>query len=654
MAGGLERESDATGVPLGTPVREAPADHPEIHIIHLRQVLGALQVGALAFVVFCGAMFALLRDPAIGLTGALILAFLAVAVVAKKQLGRGNRQTAVVSLCTAILGASLALVPLQPGLLPTSAVTTLVATALALLYANQRALKFLMSAAWLSAVAMVLAGPLLLSLTSGQDASPFDLTFGTFSLAAAAAIALLLLWQFRARLMGALEQAHRAEAQARYDATHDPLTGLPNRTLLEALLSRRLSGTAAGASPSDPFAVLFLDLDRFKHVNDSLGHPIGDELLKVVAMRLSTCVRPEEGDTVARLSGDEFVIVLQGAAGVGVAEEVAERIQGALKRPVKLHGHELYATASIGILPDCSGYETPEEVLRDADTAMFRAKEAGKARPAVFEPSMRARAISLLRLETDLRRAVERGEFAVRYQPVVWLATGGVAGFEASARWAHPERGLLSPEQFLPLAEETGLAQDIERFVLREACRSAALWRRRFPDRFPPSVSVDLSTGFLYRPNLPDEVALALAEAGLPASALTIALPEGAIAENPESAVATLERLAALGVRLAVGGFGTGRSSLRLLHRLPVGALKIDRAFVNGAGAGDEDPAEVVRTILAVAHGLGMEVIAEGVENPEQAHSLSEMECDYALGPRFSRPVDADGAVAILAAEPVW
>ena len=629
-------------------------DHAEVETIHLRQTLNAMQWSALTFALFCGAAFAYAGDPAIGLSAAVILAFFAVVVVAKARLDRGNRQAVIVSSCAAIFLACLTVLLLQPVLHPALGVTMLLAVALALPYAHKRTLKFLMVVAWFLVVAAMVVGSLLLSQSTGQTASHFDLAFGISALATSLAIMMLVLWQFRARLMGALEQARRAEARARYEAAHDPLTGLPNRALLEEILCERLSRAAAGPRRVSAFAVLFLDLDRFKHVNDSLGHPIGDELLKVVAMRLSTCVRPEEGDTVARLSGDEFVVVLQGAAGVGVAEEVAERIQGALKRPVKLHGHELYATASIGILPDCSGYETPEEVLRDADTAMFRAKEAGKARPAVFEPSMRARAISLLRLETDLRRAVERGEFAVRYQPVVWLATGGVAGFEASARWAHPERGLLSPKQFLPLAEETGLAQDIERFVLREACRSAALWRRRFPHRFPPSVSVDLSTGFLTRPNLPDEVALALEEADLPASSLTIGIPEGAIAEGPEAAVAVLERLAALGVRPTVGGFGTRSFPLGLLHRLPVGALKIDRALVSEVGAGDEDPAEVVRTILAVAHGLGMEVIAEGVENPEQAHSLSEMECDYALGPRFSRPVDADGAVAILAAEPVW
>ena len=643
MAGGPNGVGDA-----GAP----PADHLEVRAAHLRQVLGALQWGALAFALSCGAAFAFLGSPAVGLSGAIILAFFVVAALAKGRLRRGDCRTAATWTGTAVLVASLALLPLQPGSYPTLAVTPFVAAALALPYAGERALRPLLAASWLSSVAAVLAGPLLVARASGRAASPFAVAFGASSLAAAAAIALLLLWQFRARLTGALAQARRAEERARHEATHDALTGLPNRAMLEEILGGWLPRAPAGPQRGEPLAVLFLDLDRFKHVNDSLGHPIGDELLKVVARRLSACVRPKEGDVVARLGGDEFVVVLRGA-GVGVGEEVAGRVQEALKRPVKLHGHELYATASIGILPDCSGYETTEEVLRDADTAMFRAKEAGKAHPAVFEPSMRARAISLLRLDTDLRRAVERGEIAVRYQPVVWLATGGVAGFEASAWWAHPERGLLAPEEFLPLAEETGLAQDIERLVLREACHRAALWRRRFPGRFPLSVGVDLSSGVLSRPGHADEVARALEEAGLPAHALTIGIPEGAIAEEP-GAAAALERFATLGVRLAVGGFGTGRSSLGLLHRLPVGALKIDRASVGGAGAGDEDRAEVARSILALAHGLGMEVIAEGVETPEQARALSDMECDYAVGSRFSRPVDARGAEAILAAEPSW
>ncbi|MGI9048919.1 MAG: putative bifunctional diguanylate cyclase/phosphodiesterase, partial [Rubrobacteraceae bacterium] len=390
-----------------------------------------------------------------------------------------------------------------------------------------------------------------------------------------------------------------------------------------------------------------------------LGHHIGDELLQVVAQRLLSCIRPHEGDMVVRLGGDEFVLVL-GGAHLGVAEAVASRIQEALKKPVKLHGHELYTTASIGILPDCSRYETPEEILRDTDTAMFRAKEAGRARPAIFEPSMRARAISHLRFETDLRRAVERREFIVQYQPVVWLATGGVVGFEASLYWRHPDRGLLPSKEFTPLAQESGLGYDLDQLLLDEACRKAALWREGFPEHYPPMISVSLSAETLFREGVHDEIARTIKEAGFPGHALMIGFSEETITENPERAVAALKPLKALDVRLALDGFGSGRSSLGFLHRLPADTLKVDTSFARHIGEIEDtdlekkDRAEVVRTILTVAHEFGMEVVAEGVQTHEQMRALSEMYCDYAQGPRFSRPVDADRVEAILAAEPSW
>jgi diguanylate cyclase (GGDEF)-like protein len=426
------------------------------------------------------------------------------------------------------------------------------------------------------------------------------------------------------------------------------------------MLSRRHS--EAMNNPSATFAVLFLDLDRFKNVNDSLGHHIGDELLEVVARRLSSCVRPERGDMVARLGGDEFVLVLYAAGeadGIervnpGVADIVVGRIQEAFGKPVALHGHELYTTPSIGILPDCSGYESVEEILRDADTAMFRSKEAGEGRPAVFEPSMRVRPVSRLRMEMDLRKAVERREFRVHYQPTVWLATGGVVGFEAVAWWAHPERGLLPPEKFAPMAQRSGLARDLDLLTIEEACRRGLLWRRRFSDRFPPRVCVKLSTRTFLLQNLHEEVARILKDTGLPAYALMIEASEEVVAEEPELAMQVLERLKVLGVLLVVGDFGTGKSSLGLLHRLPIDMLKIDRSFVRDIRTGDENQEELARTILTVAHELGLEVVAEGVDTPEQLRILSEMECDYAQGNRFSHPVNTKGAEAILSAEPFW
>lgn len=614
-----------------------------------------MQWAAFAFALSGCAAYVFLEDPAIGLVGIVIFAFFVVAVVANNRLRHDNLPTTVASVYAAILVSCFAVLVLLPGLSSTLALTSLLAVALALPYTGRRAMWVLMATSCTAAIAAVLVGPLLVARATGQPVSLLDLVFGTATLAAAVALAMLVLWQFRARLVGALEQTRRAEEQARHEATHDHLTDLPNRALLE----RRLCGRLSSASSASPFAVLFLDLDRFKNVNDSLGHGMGDELLRVVARRLSSCIRPHEGDMVARLGGDEFVVVL-GGAYPGVSEAVTARIQEALKKPVKLHGHELYATASIGVLPDCAGYGTPEEILRDADTAMFRAKESGRGHPAVFEPSMRARAISRLRLETDLRRALERGEFVVHYQPIAWLATGGVVGFEASLRWAHPERGLLPPEEFVPLAQKNGLGHDLDRLLLTEACRRTALWRTNFPEHFPPTISVDLSADLLFRENLTGEIDRTLKESGLPAHALMVGFSEETLTESPDKALAVLRRLKALGVRLAVDDFGTGRSSLEFLHHLPADTLKIDPSFVRhvgnggGTGAETEDLAEVARTILTVAHEFGMEVLAEGVQTHEQMQVLREMDCDYALGPRFSRPVGAERAETILAAEPAW
>ncbi len=630
-----------------------PVDHPEAQTNHLRQVLGTLQWCALAFVLFCGVAFTLLGDPIIGLSGVVILAFFIVVVVAKTRLDQGTRQAVVFSVCTAILASCLAILFLEPILYPTLVVTMLLAVSLALPYADARVLKLLMAMAWFLIAATMLTGSLLIDRASGRVTSLFELAFGITTLLTAIAIVMLVLWQFRTRLTNALGQARRAEEKARHQATHDSLTGLPNRALLEERLWRRLSRVTHDDASGLPFAVLFLDLDRFKYINDSLGHHIGDELLEVVAKRLSSCIRPENGDVVARLGGDEFIVILNDA-GVGIAEAVAGRIQKTLKKPVKLHGHELYATASIGILPNCSDYDTSEEILRDTDTAMFRAKEAGRGRPAVFEPSMRARAISMLRLETDLRRVVEQREFVVHYQPIVWLATGGVVGFEAALRWAHPERGLLNAEEFMPLAMETNLAPDIDRFVIGKACSGAAFWRRSFPDHFPPMVSLRLSKDTLFRGKLAYEVSHALKETGLPGHALMIGLSEDFIAESSEAATVVIEQLKAMDVRVAVDDFGTGRSSLEILHRLPVDVLKIAPRFVSSIDFRDEDKAEVVRTILTLAHEFGMEVVAEGVETPEQTRALSEMDCDYVQGPHFSRPLESKGVEAILNAEPLW
>ena len=676
MADRLERKNNSDGVSLEAPPDIRTADYPTIGTLHLRRVLGVMQWCALALALFSGATYVFIKDFDVGFASIVIFIFFVVAVVAKRLLSHDNLLTVAVSIYAAILLSCLAVLVVLPALYSTLALTSLLAVALALPYTGQRVIRALMATSCTAAIAAVLVGPLLVAQASGQPVSLFSLIFGAVTLAAAVALAMLVLWQFRTRLVGALEQTRRAEEQARYEATHDSLTDLPNRALLEQRLYKWLSppecnasngasshathGTTRDLAPS--FAVLFLDLDRFKYVNDSLGHHIGDELLQVVASRLLACIRPQEDDMVARLGGDEFILVL-GKAHPRVSEAVAARIQEVLKRPVKLHGHELYVTASIGILTDCSGYETPEEILRDTDTAMFQAKEAGKARPAVFEPSMRAQATSHLRLETDLRRAVERGEFVVHYEPIVWLATGGVVGFEASLHWTHPERGLLPPEAFAPLAQESGLGYELDRFLLAETCHRVALWREGFPEHFPPMVSVDFSPDALLQENLANDIAYALKGTGLPAHALMVGFAEETIAERPETAVATLKRLQALGVQLSISGFGSWHSSLGFLHRLPVETIKIGPSFalglrsigeIKGIGIENKECREVARTILTVAHEFGMEVIAAGVETPAQRRVLSEIDCDYARGSYFSPPVDAQKAAIILAAEPAW
>ena len=626
-----------------------PVDHPEVQTAHLGRLLGVFVWAGFAFSAFFFSAYWLAGWREVGATGVLVLAFTLLAGTARWRLKQGNRQAAVVIICAAILGSGLSVLVLQPVMFSAVAVTPLVCVGVALTYASNRALRLMFVGASAAVAVAAVAGAWLLAGLGSPNAL-FGAVSAAATLVAATGLLLLMLWQFRARLMGTLAQVREAEEVLRYEATHDHLTGLPNRSFLVERLSRTIERSSKGAS----YAVLFLDLDRFKQVNDSLGHTIGDELLKEVACRISSCVHPT--DTVVRLGGDEFVVLLEGLSEAEDAEEVAERIQQTLRAPVRLHGHELYASASIGVVTGPEGHVGPEELLRDADTAMYRAKEGGKARHAVFNTKMRQRAVSLLKLETDLRHAVAGGEFVVHYQPIVWLHCGVVAGFEALVRWQHPERGLLLPDAFVPFAEETGLIHEIDRFVLGEACGRAAAWRRDFPEQFPPSVNVNLSPTRLARSGLPEEVARVLKETGLPGRALALELTEGAIMEDTEAALEALSSLRKLGVRVHVDDFGTGHSSLGLLHRLPVDALKIDRSFVSHMG-GTNDPeegVEIVRTILTMAHQLGMDAVAEGVETEGQLELLKEMECDYAQGDRFSKPVDAEGARDILTAEPIW
>ncbi len=442
------------------------------------------------------------------------------------------------------------------------------------------------------------------------------------------------------RISRALEESRE---HFRHAAFHDALTGLPNRALLTDHL--KLSIERAKLHKDHLFAVLFLDLDRFKNINDSLGHVAGDQLLINIARRLEDCLRPT--DTVARLGGDEFAILLDGLEAYDHAIGVAERAQRELMRPFNLNGHEVYTTASIGITLSTIEYDHPESVLRDADTAMYRAKENGKARYELFDKVMHARAVARLQLENDLRRAIERNEFHVYYQPIVSLDTDRLAGFEALVRWEHPERGIISPAEFIASAEETGLIVELGQWVLREACRQMHEWQWQNPAHGQMIVSVNLSAKQFTQPDLLGQIKRTLHETGLDPRCLKLEITESIVMENAETASTMLMHLRELGVHLSIDDFGTGYSSLSYLHRFPVNTLKIDRSFISRMGAGDENT-EIVRTIITLASNLGMKVIAEGVETQAQLAQLKKMGCDYGQGYLFSRPMSAEVASLLI------
>jgi len=438
------------------------------------------------------------------------------------------------------------------------------------------------------------------------------------------------------------------EDQLRHEALHDPLTGLPNRHLFLEHLARAL--LRARERPDHLFAVLFLDLDRFKVINDSLGHQAGDRLLSVISARLRGALREE--DTVARFGGDEFALLLPDIGEPRVATEVAERIQRAIAEPVNLDGYEVYTSASIGIALSSTDYGRPEHLLRNADVAMYRAKAAGTGRHETFDRAMHAHALLRLQQETDLRHALDRGEMRLVYQPIVALDTGYVEGFEALIRWDHPERGTVPAGEFVPLAEETGMILSIGRWVLEDACRSLREWQVAFPDR-RVSVSVNLSVRQFEQPDLAEQVEGALRASGADPSGLRLEITESVLVQSRESTADTLARFRALGIEVHMDDFGTGYSSLALLHSLPLDSLKIDRSFVQRIGA-EGDASAVVRTIVALAGSLRLSTIAEGVETPEQLHAVRELGCDAAQGYLFARPVEAAAARALLEAAPRW
>jgi diguanylate cyclase (GGDEF)-like protein/PAS domain S-box-containing protein len=440
-----------------------------------------------------------------------------------------------------------------------------------------------------------------------------------------------------------ISQRRALEEQLVHDAFHDSLTGLPNRALVLDRLGMVIRQTIRRRAHK--FGVLFVDMDRFKIINDSMGHLEGDRFLIEISRRLEKCVRP--GDTVARFGGDEFTILVDDVKGVGDCTLVAQRIQQQLSAPILVGGQDVFMTASIGIAMSDTGYERAEDVLRDADIAMYRAKARGGASYEVFDRSMHSHAVDLLRMEIELRRAMERNEFQVYYQPVVTLAEGRIAGFEALIRWNHPERGVVPPAEFIRMAEETGMIIEIDRYVLREACRQLKDWRSRLPGREDLSISVNLSVKQFSRPDLADHVRNAIRQAGLEPGALRLEITESVLLDSSPSATDQLEALHKEGFRIYLDDFGTGYSSLSYLHRFPVDTLKIDRSFVM-AMKPDGGGREIIRTIVALAQNLDLHVIAEGVETAMQRDALHELRCEYAQGYMYSKPVDSKKAEALL------
>ncbi len=427
-----------------------------------------------------------------------------------------------------------------------------------------------------------------------------------------------------------------AEQQLVHEALHDGLTGLPNRAWFMEQL--QVSLDLVRSQKDRLFAVLFLDLDRFKLINDSIGHMVGDQLLIGIAKRLSQCIKP--GDKVARLGGDEFTILLDDIRSASEAVEVADRIQNHLSKPFNVGGYETFTTVSIGIALSNSDYQLPEDFLRDADTAMYQAKSLGKARHVIFDKGMHARAVNLLQLETDLRRAIDRDEFFIEYQPIVELQSGRLTGFEALVRWQHPDRGSVLPDRFIAVAEETGFIVPIGQWVLLQACLQMQRWNEKHSPASPLSISVNLSGRQFGHSNLLEQVTQILDATGLDPRSLKLEITESVVMDSVESAAGTLEKLRALGVELSIDDFGTGYSSLSYLHRLPIDTLKIDRSFVSRMVENDENK-EIVRTIIMLAKTLGMGVIAEGVETQEQAELLRELGCQYVQGYLVSKPLDA-------------
>jgi diguanylate cyclase (GGDEF)-like protein/PAS domain S-box-containing protein len=459
-------------------------------------------------------------------------------------------------------------------------------------------------------------------------------------------------WGRASALAGSLTDINRrkrAEALAAPHALHDELTGLPSRRVLVERLEHAIEQTRR--DPEFRFSVLFLNLDRFKVLNDSIGLDSADLILAQLAQRLRHCV--EEGTLVCRYGGDEFAILIEGHHQFSEADKLAATIHDNLRQPFDLDEQTIFTTASIGITNSARNYERPAEVIRDAGVATSRAKRRGKSRSSTFDTAMRQEALNTLRTQMQLREAIVRQQFEVYYQPIVALGSCRLTGFEALVRWNHPKRGVIGPIEFIALAEETGLIVPIGQFVLREACSQMAAWHRRYPDANDVSISINLSGHQLGSPTLVTDIEQVLDEVGLAPEAVKLELTESTLIDDPTTATRILGRLRDRGIKLYIDDFGTGYSSLSYLHRFAIDGLKIDKSFVDMVGH-DDRKAAIVPSIVGLAHNLGMGVVAEGVETPQQARELTLLDCGEAQGYLFSRPVPRDQASELIVRRILW
>ena len=508
-----------------------------------------------------------------------------------------------------------------------------------------------------------LAGAYLLLLQS--HSTPFPMNFSTLGLGTGVVIGLVVIRQIvdksensrlndqlRAALQNVVQQAgkqaetnqelqieinerKKAEEQLTYDALHDALTGLPNRVLFMDRLGRAIE---YARRQNHPFSVLFLDLDHFKVINDSMGHSAGDQLLVSIAQRLKLSIR--SSDTVARLGGDEFVILLEGTNNLESVVTSANRVQDDLKLPFNLDNHKVFITASIGAVLGATEYDRPEDVLRDADLAMYKAKSCGKACVEFFNANLRTIAISRLEVENELRHALDRQEFELNYQPILSLKSNDLIGFEALIRWNHPSRGQILPAEFITVAEETGLILPIGEWVLREACRQTLLWQETFTNQTGLAINVNISSKQLAQVNFLDQIHQILRETGLNPVCLRLEITESALIDNQVEANEIFENLSALGIQLQVDDFGTGYSALNYIQHFPIRTIKIDRSFVREIGLAEKNLG-LVQAIVVMAHELGMDTIAEGIETDDQLQSLKRIGCNYGQGYLISRPIDS-------------